>query len=139
MEKFTWTKDYSVNIEMIDEQHRHFLDIVNKIADFINSKASEKKVLFDIVNQMGNYAFYHLGTEEELFDKYNYEDAAPHLEAHNDFREKTNSYISRIRKNDQNIEELSEEVAEYAGNWLLKHILVMDKKYSAFFNEHGVK
>lgn len=139
MKKFIWTKDYSVDVEMIDEQHRHFLDIVNKIADFINSKASEKEVLFDIVNQMGNYAFYHLGTEEELFDKLDYPDAVPHVEAHNQFREMANGYISRIRKDDQNIEKLSEEVAEYAGNWLLKHILVADKKYSAFFNEHGVK
>lgn len=142
MDKFNWTKEYSVKVEMLDEQHQHFLEIVNKVADFINNKESKKDVLTDIIHQLGNYAFYHLGTEEELFDKYGYSDKVSHVEAHNKFREMTMSYIDRIGKNDHTLEELdqlSEEVAEYAGNWLLKHILVMDKKYSEFFNIHGVK
>lgn len=34
---------------------------------------------------------------------------------------------------------IASEMAVFAGDWLMEHIMVMDKKYEAFMNEAGLK
>ena len=63
MKKFIWTIEYSVGIESIDEQHQHFFDITNKILELSESGSSEGRDLFESLEELGNYAFYHLDTE----------------------------------------------------------------------------
>jgi len=48
-------------------------------------------------------------------------------------------YLSQAQKPQTNFKELLEEVATFAGYWLLQHIVVMDKKYTVFLKEKGVK
>jgi hemerythrin len=55
------------------------------------------------------------------------------------FRQKSKDFVSQIRDNNKNKKEVIKEVSEFAGNWMVHHILNMDKKYSEFFNEKGIK
>ncbi len=41
-------------------------------------------------------------------------------------------------KRKTNKEELATQMAEYVGDWLKDHILVMDRKYSEFLHEKGI-
>ena len=38
MNKFIWTKEYELGVEIIDTQHKHFFEIVNKIYDTLGNK-----------------------------------------------------------------------------------------------------
>jgi len=138
MKKFIWTIEYSVGVESIDEQHQHFFDIANKILELVDSESSEGRVLFESLEELGNYAFYHLKTEEDYFDKFNFALAQEHVDAHNLYRKKVNEMMDRARKG-EDIKKIMKEAASYSGEWLLNHILVMDKKYTKFLQEHGVK
>ncbi len=138
MKKFIWTLEYSVGIESIDEQHRHFFDIANKILELADLKDSDGRELFESLEELGNYAFYHLKTEEEYFDKFNFALAEEHVAAHDLYRKKVNEFMDRARKG-EDIKKIMNEAASYSGEWLLTHILVMDKKYTKFLQEHGVK
>lgn len=129
MDKFIWTQEYSVGIESIDEQHKHFFGIANKIMD---------KEIFGALEELGDYAFYHLETEENYFDKFNYGGASEHIAVHNEYREKVQDMMDRARQG-EDIKKIAKEAASYSGEWLFKHILVMDKKYTKFFQEKGVK
>lgn len=137
--KFVWTEKYSVNVKSIDEQHQHFIDIINDLNDLKNKKDLTKEDALIKVIQLGDYAFYHLDTEEELFKKTGYKDAPLHIEAHNQFRAKSKELILQVRESNEDIKKIIENCALFAGNWLLDHILVMDKEYSNWFNEHGIK
>ena len=136
--KFVWTNKYSVGIQLIDEQHKHFFEIVNKILDFVDKELSTKEELFALLNEFENYAMYHLGTEEEYFDILKYPDAILHIDNHNKYREIIKKYINRAREETE-IKKIAEEVASYSSSWLSGHILEVDKKYTKFFNEHGLK
>lgn len=138
-EKFIWTEKYSVNVKEIDAQHQKFISICNHLLESADNPTvlTRKEALINI-EMLGDYAFYHLGTEEELFLKLDYPDTDQHVQTHQLFREKTKFLINKIRDENNNMEETLHEAAMFAGNWLLHHIMTTDKAYTEFFNQHGV-
>ena len=137
-QNFVWTEQYSVNVEEIDMQHKQFFKICNDLLDNRDEKSLTKDEALIMVMRLGDYASYHLGTEEELFIKSKYPDAASHIIAHHEFREKVKNLLNRLRDEKTNTRETVNEAAIFAGEWLLNHILIMDKTYTKFFNDHGI-
>ena len=139
MKKFIWTLEYSVGIESIDEQHQHFFDIANKILELADSKDSDGRELFESLEELGNYAFYHLKTEEDYFDKFKYPDAAEHIAEHDKFRDQIKKYFDTIKEEGIDMNKIGKDAAIFSGNWLYHHILLVDKKYTKFFIEKGLE
>lgn len=138
-QKFNWIIDYSVYVKEIDEQHRHFLDIANSIFDLLDSEGISLDDLLVRINKLGDYIFYHFVTEEEYFKKFNYEDTESHIKEHNFFRGKVNEFIEEFKKDNVDLKKTAEEMAEFSGNWLIKHILATDKDYISCFQIHGLQ
>lgn len=137
--KFIWSSDYSVGVKVIDEQHQHFFDIINEVYDVLEKNGDKLEHLTNVIGELGNYALYHFSTEEEFFGKFNYEGAKQHIEAHDLFREKMRQYIAEVRNHGVDTKRLAADTADFAKEWLSKHILAMDKKYTACFKEHSVQ
>jgi hemerythrin-like metal-binding protein len=139
MEKFIWTSDYNLDIEIIDEQHQHFFEIVNKLYDLLEQKKTDRKILILAVEELVNYAFYHLSTEEKYFNQFSYADIGNHMKYHTMFREKANDYAARVKNVDDIVlPDLLLEIADFSKNWLSQHILIADKMYAPLFKEHGL-
>jgi hemerythrin len=141
MEKFVWNADYSVGIELIDKQHQHFFEIANEILDLASKKETRKETLFAYIEELGDYAFYHLGTEEKFFDEFKYEGAPQHRAAHDAFRVAVKDFTNAARNaaTDIDVSRLSGAAADFTSNWLKNHILLIDKQYTVFFQEHGLR
>lgn len=139
MNKFVWTKEYSVDVEEIDEQHKTFINIVNDLLDLSSQESSPDGEALAKALKMGDYAYYHLSTEEDLFIQTHYGGAPEHIELHNKFRERAREYINRIRDKNEDKRKVLREMADFCGSWLLNHILVTDKNYSECFHEYGIK
>lgn len=138
MNKFVWTDEYSLGISVIDEQHKHFFDIVNKIYDLLGNKGNQDEAIRKVVIELMDYAYFHLATEEKYFTQFAYSDIANHMKYHTDFRLKSAEYLERINNGGADMPELLLEIDDFAKNWLSHHILVADKLYAPFFKEHGV-
>lgn len=138
---FPWSIEYSVGVEVFDEQHQHFFTIANKAVEFANSESTSVEELRSLIKELKDYALFHLRTEEEYFEKFRYpkKDADFHTAAHNGYREQVKRYNERLESENENLKPLLEEIAEYSGNWLASHIMKMDKQYSDFFHERGLK
>lgn len=139
---FAWKDEYSVGIQLIDEQHKIFFQMANRIIDFSHEESAvtqKRGELIDLLNDFENYALYHLSTEEEYFNQFHYKDAVVHVAAHDHYREVMKKLFNNARQESTDVKSMAQEAAEYAGNWLAKHILVMDKGYVRVFIEHGVK
>jgi hemerythrin len=139
MNKFIWKEEYSVGIPSIDEQHRHFFGITNEIIDLGEKSAASREELQGVADQLGDYALYHLKTEEDYFDKVAYPEAPQHVDAHNLYRQKIADYLARVDNPATDLTGLAEELAAYSVSWLSEHILLVDKKYTKYFQEHGIK
>ena len=128
--KFTWNDSYSVNIKEIDDQHKNFFKIANKLDDLLkNYSDKDEQKLVIIFDELLNYALYHLLAEEEYFIKCRYADAEKHTHQHNVYRDKMKFYREKIRKSKPNKADLGKEVHRFAVQWLAGHILKSDKKY----------
>jgi len=138
MEKFVWKEEYSMGIPSIDEQHQHFFGITNQIIDLVEGGNPAREEIFSMAEKLGNYALYHLKTEEDYFDELSYPSAPDHVAAHNLYREQVAHYLEALRGAEGDTKELAEEIASYSIHWLSDHILLVDKKYTVFFREHGV-
>ncbi|EKD23587.1 MAG: hypothetical protein ACD_81C00217G0016 [uncultured bacterium] len=138
MDTFIWTPEYSVGVQLVDEQHQHFFTIANKLIVLAREEQPDRDALFALFGELGNYALYHLSTEESFFREFAYVDAEEHIAAHNVYREMVASrFTNAISDPNADVKKLAEEMALYSGEWLQKHILVMDKKFTVFFNTHG--
>lgn len=138
-QKFRWDDDYSVGIEKIDQQHRHFFEIANQLLDMISKESIHKEEFESIILELERYAFYHLETEEQYFAEYKFPDAPIHIAAHDQYRETVRNLVERSRDPQAHIKTLAEECAMFSAKWLIKHIQVMDKQFAPFFLEKGIK
>jgi len=139
MNKFIWEDKYSVGISSLDEQHKHFFEIADDIVDLLGRGDFNRDELSALIVKLANHAFVHLKTEEDYFDNLHYLSAPLHVEAHKLYRKKVEDYLQMIQNPNADIKTLADEVATFAIYWLSDHILLMDKQYTVFFREHGVK
>lgn len=134
-ELIKWNDNYSVKVDRFDEEHKKLIKIINKL----NSAMLEgkgKKILTEIVEELIEYTATHFKNEEDYFKKYNYPEYQEHKKIHDNL-------IERVLKIQEKIEEgnetISIEVIDFLKDWLIKHIMGIDKKYSNFFKSKNIK
>jgi hemerythrin-like metal-binding protein len=136
--KFTWDRKYSVGVKIFDEQHQHYLELANQIINLADADPIDKEKLLKSISEFGNYALYHLSSEEEYFKKYNYADGETHTRSHDAYRREINKLLSRAIYASGNNAETAQELSDFAIKWLLEHILGMDRQYAEFFQTQGI-
>lgn len=134
---FKWKDMYSCNIESIDIQHKKLFELGSKLYVILISKdgLDHYDELIQILEELKEYTVYHFKCEEELMEKYNYED----LEAH---REEHDAFIGKIielegQDIDSKQSKVSLEMIEFIANWIEGHILKTDFKYKEYLSEKG--
>lgn len=132
MASIEWDDGSSVGVKIIDEQHRHFIDIMNRLYESLD-KGDASKVP-GLLTDLKNYTDYHFGTEEKYFADFNYDGAIEHIAAHRDLVVKVNEFISR--KDDQVV--VGYDLLDFLTHWLADHLDNMDKKYTECFHQHGL-
>ena len=117
-----WTDIYSVGHEVIDNQHKKLINIINKLGD---KTELNDDVVIDVLSEMQKYSEYHFKTEEELFEKYNYIDTQIHKKLHGIFINHIESFKQEFNEGQLTRSKLF----EFLGKWLINHILISDKRY----------
>ena len=144
VQKFIWKDIYSVGIPSIDDQHKDFFSTANEIVNLFDTKADlEKNVIKEklraALRKLVEHGDIHFRTEEGYFDRLHYSGAAEHERAHESYRKKVARFAEELEKPDADVPLIAEDIANYSIFWLSDHILQVDKQYSIFFQEHGVK
>ncbi len=130
-----WNNKYSVNVAMIDEEHKKLIDIVDK-ATFLQKYDDSPRAISEILVEMTTYAQEHFRTEETYMINFEYYDYKSHIDEHNNFSKMISNYCNKLMNgNFEVIEEVLEDLEQY----LVNHIQVTDKKYADCFNENGLK
>jgi hemerythrin-like metal-binding protein len=126
----------SVNIKHIDEQHMQLINILDRLSDAMKA-GSGKEILDEVLTDLSAYVEYHFKTEEDLFNKYNFPDSKKHIEEHKSYIENIGKFNEKFNLN--KTLGLSIEILKYLVSWIKHHIMEVDKKYSEFFIEKGVR
>lgn len=130
----SWTKDLSVGVKEIDEQHQVFLKILNSLYDIVCSVDSAPE-LSSILSQLNAYTAFHFATEEKYFDKFHYEFTVEHKEEHKKLLAQVEVFNKRFAVEGKNI---LPELLNFLEDWLVDHLSTQDNKYKECFKKNGL-
>ena len=130
-----WNDKYSVNVSLIDEQHKKLFELINK-ANIVEKFNNNPKEVLAILDQMTEYALKHFETEEHYMKEFDFPGYETHRSEHIDF---TNTTIDYKNKAVGGNYQITNEILEFLIQWLVNHIQVTDKKYIDCFKKNGLK
>ena len=128
-----WSEDFVTGITEIDEQHRILVNCIN----VVNARLTQNftaEFLDKITSDLEKYVLFHLETEEELMQRFNYaesnaDDTKLHLSKHQEF----NTQVNFVREGIKTGHLISrEELLTFLNGWLINHILQTDKNLADF-------
>lgn len=138
MKKFVkyieWDDKFKVDIKIIDKQHKHFIGIINKL--FLTLQSDKKDAVAKIIDELADHTDLHFATEEAFFDKYQYPDAKQHKDEHAKIRVRIIKFLSR--KNQDPLK-TGYDLLDLLEEWLLGHLIKMDREYAKFFKQQGLR
>jgi hemerythrin len=130
-----WNDKLSVKVEEIDKQHKKLVNLINQLHDAM-AQGKSKEIMSEILKELANYTVEHFSTEEKYFKQFNYPDAAAHIAEHKKFVDTVKQFQNEFNSGKVM---LSMKIMNFLKDWLINHIMGTDQKYSAFFNEKGLK
>jgi len=135
MPLMTWNDKLSVGVRILDDDHKHLVDMVNKLFDGMRA-GHAKAVLGPILDELVEYTKVHFAHEEDFFAKTQYPGASAHKAEHDKLTQQVHDIQARYKAGALGI--LSLEVMEFLKTWLVNHIQVEDKHYTHHLNTHGI-
>ena len=132
MEFFRWKSDYSVRIDIIDEQHKKLLALINELYTAFTNK-TDTVVMQKILDSLIDYTNYHFGTEEKLFKESGYLLENEHIQLHKKFVEQLTGFLEEFKSGKLFV---TSRLMNFLRNWLINHIQKEDQKYSIHISEY---
>jgi hemerythrin len=126
MALFTWDKKYSVNNNELDEHHQRICHVLNRLYDDCLGR-DKPYCIAPIIEEMISYTNYHFSAEEQYMKDIGYKDIDKHIVEHKGFKQR----ILQLQQSaDKDEYETTKELIVLLGDWLIRHIIKEDKKYS---------
>ena len=129
-----WSKEYSVGIEHFDDEHKVLIKLINDLNDAMLDGKS-KSVIGKIITELLEYTEFHFGKEEKEMIDIKYPGYDEQKKMHTIFINKIKEFKNEFESGEAL---LSLKIIEFLKDWLLTHIVKVDKKYKEYFNENGV-
>jgi hemerythrin len=134
LEEIQWSEAWDVGIMTIDQSHREFVTLLNRVIRIINEEAcpvSLSEIFFALIH----YAENHFIREEILLRDARYTDLDKHQQKHAAFIEKIRSLREKFSAGDTGV---CMELYEYLTGWLREHILRYDQDTLSFLKHQGL-
>ena len=124
-----WRDNMSVGVEAVDNDHKHLVDLLNKL-HFLRLAGADRESVGNVLEELLHYTEYHFEREEKLMESCSYPDLTEHRELHKDLarqlREHTKTFEDRPESFDV------EAFYDFLSDWLLVHVLEKDMKYKPY-------
>lgn len=129
-----WKNEYSIGIDVIDNQHKQFLELMEQAYEAFDKKET-KEELAVLIDNLRSYTLLHFSTEEKYFNLFNYELKDEHIEHHLKLKEELMRLMKKFQMDGPKI---TPQLVDFLENWLVIHLDHEDKKYVKCFKEHGL-
>jgi len=134
-EHFVMKENFFTGVRLIDTEHKGLFDQINKLINSIE-KGQAKDEVAEIVEFLIEYTETHFGDEEKLMRDNNYPEYDHQKTSHDKFVD----FVKDLKKSiemDGVYPGLAIKVEKYLGDWLVNHILHMDKKIGEYMRKIG--
>ena len=130
-----WSPEYNVHIDKIDEQHKKLVGIINKLYESLADDARAKEFIGKVIEDLLDYTRYHFGAEEDLMKNSGHPNFLKHKAEHDSFVKKVLEFNESYEKG--LILVLRSDIIRFLRDWLLHHILTVDKNDFSPKNRYG--
>jgi hemerythrin-like metal-binding protein/PAS domain S-box-containing protein len=129
-----WGSLYSINLNLIDQQHKKWIDIINNFYKEFKKGAALQEIQ-KYFKELLDYSDYHFSFEEKYMVDFKYEDFEDHKQKHADFLQKIRSYQVEFEEGKQDV---AYRLMGFLRKWVRLHISEDDFSYSALFRKNGL-
>jgi len=128
MNKIEWKSTYELGIQLIDDQHKKLIDIINDVYE-AQKAGTSKEMIHKALADLLEYTKYHFDAEEDLLKQHHYHEVDEHIKEHDEFVRKIKSFLNDSKSGNL---VLSLKTIDYLKDWTINHILGTDKEYGEF-------
>ena len=121
-----WNDSLDLHIDMIDEEHKILINLMNKLYEENNQK-KPKETLKATLSDLSSYAAKHFSDEENYMASINYSDLAAHKAIHQRLLNRIDSFSETY---DESGERIPEDFFMFLKIWVTAHIKGIDIKYA---------
>ena len=136
MAKVEWDDSLSVNVELIDDQHKMLIQRLSDLHEAVGAHRGPNEIVRTL-NFLSEYTEFHFGTEEKHMTANDYPQLEDHVKLHGEFR----GALVRLGEDFEEegaTADLADSIETLLANWLFKHIRVTDVQFGKFLREKGV-
>lgn len=124
-ELVTWSNTFSVGIQIIDDQHKGLLELVNDMFNQVTTdEESQRRYFSEIIQQAVKYIKTHFSTEEEIMTRVNFAGYAKHKKEHESF---VLTVVEQAKTYESSKRLALLDFTRFLKEWILTHIAIVDK------------
>lgn len=125
VKKYTWDESIATGDKIIDLQHKQFFAVLYDFAEALEQGRGANELRKALIF-LKYYGEWHFGKEEDCFACCNCPMAGQNIDAHKQYMVTINSLLEQIRESGTS-EELANASYEKLTDWLVNHIMKIDK------------
>jgi hemerythrin len=129
-----WTDEFSVNVKLLDGQHRRLLGTISRL-EAAMGQGRAREELAEILVELVSYTGEHFATEEAVLVEYEFPWRDMHALEHRQFAAEMGKLQTQIQHGELI---MSIPVLEHLRGWWSRHVLGSDKKYTEHLNARGM-
>ena len=129
-----WNDKLSVGIDIIDEDHKKLLGMINQLQTAAHYQTDEA-LIESTLNDLMDYTKYHFSREEKMMQKNNYPDFESHKLQHVAMINQVTGFINEYRVDKTRT---IDNVIVYLKTWLINHINGSDQEYAPFIKDTNI-
>ena len=125
---FAFTDEFRTQIPLVDKEHETLFNLVRQTYELVHDEFRVDKFddIIEVIEELRDYTIKHFADEEQYMKSINYDGLAEQVAAHTAFVEKLNNID--FDEIDRNQEDALDKLIKFLLNWLVQHILKVDKK-----------
>jgi hemerythrin len=118
-----WTVDLSVGNDVLDGQHKRFIEIINRLGQ----DGLSREEVADRLSELLEYAARHFHDEEDHILVHAPQIFEEHVALHAEFIETVHDFAQRLQDGED--QGLASVIHAFARDWLISHIKKEDRNY----------
>lgn len=124
---FEWNKHFITGLDKVDSQHKHLVEIVNRLGTMVIENIIDEDILRTILVELVEYTKYHFTEEQRIMSisSLDTRHILKHIEVHQKF---IREIVSMASEHFEITSNSTRELFDYLMHWLAYHILGMDQE-----------
>lgn len=124
--------EYYTGIAVIDKEHERLFELAEETYELLNNGILQNKTesLMTLISELIDYTRKHFSHEELYMKSIQYAHIEEHAAQHRQFEESLLQFdLDAIEDDFEGQNEAIENLLDFLANWLINHILKVDKLY----------